>query len=264
MKNLLLSYLLLFATGSFASKTDSLFQRHQINFSITNAMSLAPEIWVDFGPTNNDATPYYPYDRHIGNGPAINTLHSTIIIPNYTLHLKFEYSLGISNIVRLETGVGYLVQGLTIKYSLPDKSFPSSSLTYCYIGALTIPLHFKLYKKKHQSNWTYTFGPNVTFPFHDVYKTINVVDAGIKRPSRTGNQLFNSFADNSSLGFDLKIGYEKQLNKHITVNFGPVISFSQIYWLYAQKMATEAQIPQSYFQTYIGIDVALNFGLKSK
>jgi hypothetical protein len=42
MKNILLFSLLLSVSYGFAAKTDSLFQRHQLSFSMTNGVSVVP------------------------------------------------------------------------------------------------------------------------------------------------------------------------------------------------------------------------------
>jgi hypothetical protein len=107
MKNLLLLACFLISMGCFASKTDSLFQRHEVSFSVTNAMSLVLFNPNDFGSNEDEsATEYYPFTKNNGIGTAVVPF-SVTYLPLYSVHAQLGYSLGISKLIRLETGIGY-------------------------------------------------------------------------------------------------------------------------------------------------------------
>ena len=262
MKSLLLSFLLFMSLGSYASKTDSLFHRHQVSFSVTNGVSVVPYNYgIPFGYSNY---PYFPYNNMTYNPYGIPPNFYLSYLPNYILHLKLEYSVGLSKLIRIEAGAGYLIQGLTIKYYGNPGIAYYTSTAYCYIGMLAIPLHIKFTKALRKGFFTCTFGPNVTFPFHEFYTTTDVQENGIKQPSQSGHQRFSSITDNASLGLDLKMGYQKQLNKHLSVNFGPIIYVMQIDWVNYRKMDADQQVPRLPFESYIGLDVAFNFEVGKK
>ena len=111
MKNYLLFAILLIASSGFASKTDSTFQRHQISFTITNAISHEFLAGPNWEPTINHVHVSQVYQ----DGPSMN---SAKYLPNYALHLQINYSIGLSKLIRIETGIGYLLQGasLSCKY----------------------------------------------------------------------------------------------------------------------------------------------------
>jgi hypothetical protein len=103
MKNLILLFALLTTASCFAGKTDSTFQRHQISFSVTNGMSAALVNPDNLGGYDGASTsPYYPFTRatHVYEEDFI--YHHATYIPNYSLHVKLEYSLGLSKSIRLD------------------------------------------------------------------------------------------------------------------------------------------------------------------
>ena len=264
MKNKILLILLLIVSFSFASKTDSLFQRHQLGFSITNATSIILFNRNTFGSNEDQsASAYYPFT--VGNlvGTAVVPITVTYI-PFYSIHFNCNYSLGLSKLIRIETGFGYLMQGLILKYlENNDPRYVISSKTYCYIDNITLPLHIKLSKAMRKGTFTSTLGPNFTFPVYQFYQTTNVEQYGVAQSSKFGHQKFDaqSISDNSSIGFDIKLGYEKQMNKQISINIGPIINVINIQYFNYLKQLQNRQI-SSALQSYIGLDLALNFGLK--
>jgi hypothetical protein len=153
--------------------------------------------------------------------------------------------------------------GLVLKYIEDnDPRYIIKSTTYCYINSITIPLHIKFCKPIGKGSYTCTFGPYALLPVNEFYKTTDVQVFGNAESSQSGHQIFgkSSVTGNSGLGFDIKMGYEKQLTKQISVDICPIISFINLP-LFTHRIFIKAQIPDV-FQSYIGLDVAFNFGLK--
>jgi len=215
------------------------------------------------GYDGTTTTPYYPFTRSTQVYFGDYLYHHCAYLPNYSVHFKFEYSVGISKSIRLETGVGYLMQGLTIKYTLTNQSNTLSSTSYCFIGDISIPLYVKYIKNLSNGAYIFTFGPNVILPTNQIYTTKDVVSDGASEPSQNGHQRFssNAIANYSSLGFDLKMGYEKELTKAISIDICPIINFTNLFPFQYNKPYFNGQIPDI-IQSYIGLDVAINFGLK--
>lgn len=260
MKNHLLFALILIVSSGFASKTDSTFQRHQISFAVTNGISLVllnPDYFG--GYESSTTTPYYPYARATQIHSNDYIYHQIEYLPNYSFDIKIKYSVGLSKTIRLESGIGYLMQGLTIKYYGSPGIYYFTSTTYCYISMLVIPLHIKFTKPVHKGSFICTLGPNLTFPFNDFYKTTDVYEDEVKQPSQSGHEHFNSISDNASLGFDLKMGYEKELTKAISIDICPSINFTNLLPFYDRKQLN-GQIPDV-LQSYVGLDVAFNFNM---
>ena len=246
MKNLLLSYLLLIATGCFASRTDSLFQRHQISFALTNAMS-----------------------QQFFNGPSGPTVtHKNYQIPGYlgsvqflplnALHLKLDYSIGITRNIRIETGLGYLLEGMTLTGGFEDdQMYGFPVFGSMYIDKLTFPIHIKLIKPVGKGIFTCTLGPSFTVPIDFFFAP--------KLPYDENNALYDPWSpSHSSLGFDLKMGYEKRIRKNILINVGPIVNFSDL--VFFSKRLNQIYTKTQYrpYQYYIGFDVAFNFEVGKK
>ena len=260
MKNYLLFAILLIASSGFASKTDSTFQRHQISFTITNAVShefLAGRNWE---PTIN----YVHVSQVYQDGPSMN---SAKYLPNYALHLQINYSIGLSKLIRIETGIGYLLQGasLSCKYIENQNLFILNGAynEYLYQGSLTVPIHIKFTKPLHNGTFTCTLGPGFTLPVHTFYTLKDYAVNGQSQPDRSSHQAYNSqtIAYFSSIAAYLKMGYEKNLAPNITMDIGPAVNFSNLILLDENLWNTYGASRYRPFQYYIGLDVAFNFGM---
>jgi hypothetical protein len=247
MKNYILTCFLCATALSFAGKTDSTFQRHQISFSVTNAMS---QQFFD-GP----------------HGPTIRLYNNDwfytnfLYLPNYTLHLRLNYSLGISKHIRIETGIGYMLQGITMKGAYSGEVDFESYTGYSYTGEFTIPIHAKFAKPIGKGAFTCTVGPDLYLPvIYFIRKT--QINGG--QEANISSQIFTSSSTlyQSSIGFALKMGYEKRINHKLSVDMGPVVNFSNL--LFLSKQINQMYASDRPYQYYIGLDVAFNFEVGKK
>ena len=269
MKQLLIILLLLAALDTFAIRRDTTIEMHQLVFSVTNALSIGHAEGT-LGLTDQRSTPYYPFSKPNSTASSLSILpHQNSYSPFYSFHLRAEYSLGLSRVVRLETGVGYLLQGLIIHYSYSLDGNTASSTTHAYLGCLTLPLHVKIRKETSAGGMTAAFGPVFTVPLHQIYSSTDVMVNGVAQPSvRTHEQVSRADMSYSSImGFDLKVGYEKNLSDRSYVNVGPALYLGSFVPLHRGAMpdtgVTRLPLTTS-VQAYIGLDVAFGLGMSKK
>jgi hypothetical protein len=282
MKNLFLFSLLLTTSAIFASETDSLFQRHQFGISMTNGMS--HEFYKNsHGTSLNSPLPYNGFlnQSPIGSGgiyPSYGSVpiyQTGVSVPLYSLHLELKYSLGLSTHVRLETGIGYLLQGFTYQYRhtpqqeeilIQDSIKSGTNFNhYLFNGSITIPVHIKFMKPlKKKGDFTCTVGLNFLVPVHTSERYTFLETAGIPAYSASYHQIYTKTAINSFAGggIDLKMGYEKKLNRLLSVDIGPIVSFDNLFYFNKQIKNAYGFYQSRPYQYYIGLDVAVNFGMK--
>ena len=249
MKKHLLTIMLLVSSLCFAGKIDSTFQRHQLSFSLTNAMSGQ---FLD----GRHGLCTKIVENHFGLGGSTNKF-----LPNYSVRLNFNYNLGLSSHFRLETGVGYLLAGQTSVNEYPSEAVLYQYKEFYYLGQFTLPLYMKYIKKTTKGAFTTTFGPCFYIPinFLDHRFDFNVASDAIATHGAfdSGNISYLS-----TMGLDLKLGYEKKIQHNLSITVGPFISFSNLILL---DRNLGNQYTESYYrpyQYYIGLDVAVNLCLK--
>ena len=186
--------------------------------------------------------------------------------PLYSVHMQLHYSLGLSRVVRLETGIGYMINGLANTEGYPTTGgFHEYYKLYTYQGCITLPLYLKFIKPTHHGAFTCTLGPDFTLPVHSFYryKDINFLSPVEIRTS--GHSKYTTYQTNqtSSMGLYLKMAWEKQIKSNLSINIGPVIDFYDFisFHTYANWLVSNEYIP---YQFYAGLDVAVNFGLKKR
>ena len=187
----------------------------------------------------------------------------------YTVHVQLHYSLGITPFFRLEAGIGYLLSGGTLShyYITPDgfATNNTSTNTYIYSGAITLPLYLKFTKPMPRGAYTCTFGPDFYLPVHSFYYAPSGAIAGEEAPVSHAHTRFTAdqVGQASTMGMYLKMGYEKKLpgSSHLMINVGPVIDFNQLVMFHPGD-DEESYLGYHPYQFYTGLDVALTFGLK--
>ncbi len=253
MKILPLLCLLLTGASVFALKTDSLYQRHMLSFSVTDAVS-QEFIKGSSGPTINEKVYGVWYRRE------------SQYLPGYAMHLEINYSIGITKNIRFETGLGYLLKGITIKSRIEtgDLIYAQSNYTdHQYIGRMTIPLHVKFIKPLHKGAFTCTVGPGFNFDVNHINIRDHYTVNGKSQPSATSYNTLDDYIGGP--GIDLKMGYEKQLSRRLAIDIGPVINFTDptLFGKYLKAFPVNVySAPNLSFDYYVGVEVALNFGLK--
>jgi hypothetical protein len=283
MKNHLLALLLLITCACFAGRVDSTFQRHQFSVSLTNAMSHefykntnATSLNAPY-PYNGQSNPYIP--GYAGGGyPTYGSVPAYQLgtsIPLYTLHLSVQYSLGISPHVRLETGIGYLLQGFNYQFRitsaqeqvlLADSAVPFPSFNhYLFTGSVTVPVHIKFMKPlKKNGAFTCTLGLNFILPVHSFERFDFLETDGLAAYSTSYHHLYSKAAISAyaSGGLDMKMGYEKKLSNSLAMDIGPMVSFNNLFY-FSKQLNNDYSFYQSRpYQYYIGLDVAFIFGMK--
>jgi len=260
MKNILLATLSLGMLTCHASGTDSLFQRHQLSISVANGMSQ-----TFFSDPGSRPTAVAEYQSLI-TMPGGENIHSSYL-PLYAMHLRLRYSLGLTRSVRLETGIGYLLSSYLLKeHDVIEGDFFYGNITYnryYYTGSITLPLYVKYTKPTHCGAFTLTTGPDFNLPVNNVNHTTDYVINNISRSNQTNHSRYSTSTTThtSAMGVYLKLGYEKNINRNLSVNVGPVVDFYDLVkfnpadWLAPLTTYT----PYAY---YLGLDVAINFGFK--
>jgi hypothetical protein len=243
-----------------AKSIDSLFHHNQISFSIANGIS--QEFMSD---PNNKPTTQFNYS------PAITGSLYRIYIqekyqPLYAMHLQIRYSYGVSSLLRIETGISYLLSGSLIRLSNGDE-FASgyergSQNNYSYTGSIVIPIELKLSKAIRHGVFTCTLGPQFTLPVHSFqHIKDNMINDTLQPDFKTHERYKTSLTKQfSTLGFDLKLGYEKKLNSNVSINIGPVIDFFNLVYFRNNNDVENNSSGYHPYQFYAGVDVAVDFG----
>ena len=251
--------MMLYALGSHATKADSTFQRHQISLSLANAMS---QTFFD-GPNHKPTTIADFTSGIIENSTVIHQSY----LPLYAAHLQLHYSLGITPLIRIETGIGYLFSSSILKdnYTISgDWYYEKGSSTSCtFKGSITLPLYVKVIKPMAHGAFTCTAGPDFTLPVHYyIHETDRVVNGLSEKNADQHGKLSTQYtAQTSTMGFYLKLACEKRIGKNMSVNVGPAIDFFQLLQFHNNDLISNDSGYHPY-QYYIGLDLAINFGFK--
>ena len=260
MKHILLVTLCLGMLSCQASRTDSLFQRHQVSISLANGMSQ-----TFFSDPGSRPTAIAQYQT-VAAYPIGQSYHSTYL-PLYAMHLQLHYSLGLTRAVRLETGIGYLFSSYLVKeHDIIEGDFFYENMTYnryYYTGSITLPLYIKYTKATHHGAFTCTAGPDFALPVHYFWRVTVIVNNNVSQPNESRRIMLktNATGHNATMGLYLKLGYEKSINHNLSVNVGPVVDFYNLMKFHSQDLQAplSSYTPYSY---YLGLDVAINFGFR--
>ncbi len=260
MKYILTLIILLSVCKGDAKAIDSLFHRNQISFSVANGVS--QEFMSD---PNSKPTTVFNYSPAITGG-LYRIYTQEKYQPLYAIHLQMRYSYGISNLLRIETGISYLLCGSLIKLSYNgDFASGYEQITenyYSYTGSIIIPIELKLSKAMRHGVFTCTLGPQFTLPVHSFqHIKDNMVNDTLQPDIKTHERYKTSLTKQfSTLGFDLKLGYEKKLNNNASINIGPVIDFFNLVYFHNNNDILSNSSGYHPYQFYAGVDVAVNFG----
>lgn len=242
-----------------AHQSDSTFRRHELSFSMTNAMSHT------FFKNYNGVSTSAQGRQIVTVNPEGGLLFKEAFgkaIPGYATQIKVVYSLGLSNQVRLETGIGYLLIG-----SIMDFSNGRSSLKYAYHifqGSLDIPLHVKIKKQLKKGWFSCVLGPHFLIPLHQ-FSQIKVPTTYYMAEHTYSNHQRYAASDisyYSSMGFDIKMGYEHLISHKASIDIGPIFSFTNLVLFSKERIRDYNDMGVRPFAYYIGLDVAINLGLK--
>jgi len=209
-------------------------------------------------PTNDWKETYYTF-------PFLPVTSNNVSNPMYAVHIQLHYSFGISPLLRIESGIGYLLSGFinSIGASAPGYSYQVFEKEYFYVGCITLPLYVKFTKPTPHGAFTCSIGPDFTLPVHSFYQEnlynipTTVTHHGHDRYSTSQT------AQASSMGGYLKMGYEKQLKNGLSVNVGPAVDFFGLVQFHTAPIppVTDGYYPYAF---YAALDVAVCFGLKKK
>ena len=109
--------------------------------------------------------------------------------------------------------------------------------------------------------FTVSLGPDFTLPVHKYFhQRYNLNSTNIQEDH--GHQKFSTdqTGQKSSMGIDFKMGYEKQLGKNMSINVGPDFNIYQLVQFHSNH-AYYFNRGYTAYQYYLGLDVALNFGI---
>jgi hypothetical protein len=167
--------------------------------------------------------------------------------------------------VRLETGIGYLLAGGLQRGYVPPIYFNSGSShfdKFYYKGCITLPLYVKVIKAMHRGAFTCTIGPDFALPVNDTYKYQNMQNFRTLDPKDHYRYRTYQTTDAASMGVHLKMAYEKHLTRHLLINVGPVIDFYGAVHFHPGYDSYYNHFNYTPCQFYTGLDVAFSFGLK--
>ena len=244
MRLALLSFFLFaysFGFAEHAPKKSLAFHRHMFGLSVTNAMTDA------FVATPNGLSPNYAYEyiNHIPTGYYYCR-------PDYAMNVNINYSYGISKILRIEAGMGYLMQSL--------KSIRMALSYTDHYSHIFIPLHLTFMKRMGKGALAFSIGPDFSIPVFDSRATDNVNIPA--RPSYTNISYGSSYiSENSSMGLGARVGYEKDLSRRFQAGIGPVCSFNNLLLFHHGADNFSMVNGRQIFHYYIGVDMVLHFGL---
>lgn len=250
MKNILLACLLLTALSCFSTGRDSTFRRHE--FSVSAALG-ASQLFFD-GPNHGPTNKVFFYSYYSGYD-AYTPLPAT--------HIQLRYSLGISPVLRLETGIGYLLAGIKIQVQ-GGQAIYIINTQHSYEGFITVPVHVKVIKRMPHGDFTCMIGPDFALPVHYFYRNDGDPKIGLANTDPKGHERFSASQTGrgSVMGFYMKLGYEKQVKPNLSVNVGPVVDFFQTVLLHPNDSNYRASGYYPY-GFYAGLDVAINFGFST-
>ena len=208
MKKIAILCMMLYTIDCLASKADSSFQRHQISVSLANAMS---QTFFD-GPNHRPVTIADLTSGVIENSTVIHQSY----LPLYAAHLQLHYSLGITPMIRIETGIGYLFSSTMFKenYTIYGDWYyeKGSSTSYTFTGSITLPLYVKITKPMAHGAFSCTAGPDFTLPVHYYIHETDIVvnDLSEKNIDQHGKLSTQYTAQRATMGMYLKLAYEKK------------------------------------------------------
>ena len=258
MKKFTLIPFLLITLSAMASKQDSLSYKNEFSLSMTNAMSQ-----TFFNGPGNKPTAVVDYQN---DGSFEYYLHTHMTyLPLYAVHLQLHYSAAITPLIRIETGLGYLMTGTLLKSNYQFYGdFSSEHVTqntYSYTGSITLPLLIKYTKPMRHGDFTCAVGPEFNLPVHFFNHQTSIVDNNVMKPNIYTHTRYktNTTGQLSTMGMYLKLGYQKHISQSMSINVGPVVDFFNL----LQFHNTSINWPDYHaYQYYVGLDVAVNFGFK--
>lgn len=213
MKRVAIICILFYAVSSSATKADSTFQRHKFSISLTNAMSQTFFDRPGHKPTAN--VNYFQGSYY--NGISIHDSY----LPLYAANLQLHYGFGITPIVRIETGIGYLFSSSLQRsnYNIyGDWNYETGSSTlYTFTGSISLPLYVTFTKQMKHGAFTCTLGPDFNLPVHYyIHETERIVNGQReKNIDQHGKFQTSTTAHISTMGMYLKVAYEKKLPKNL-------------------------------------------------
>lgn len=255
MKNLISVLFLFSSLCCIGSKKDSKSHYSQFILSIANGMS---QQFFD-GPGHKPTTVFVQNNYSLTNSNYLRTQFT----PLYALHLQVINSLGISRLIRIETGIGYIIisnlQQNSFRIYTSSGTDQGSFNFYSYTGSVTLPVHIKLCKTIPHGYFTCTLGPDFVLPVHGFQRETENYSNATSLPDRSEHERFNTRTTShmSTLGMYLKLGYERRMSNCI-VNIGPALDFFDLAAFHNNDLLYSGSGYRPY-QYYAGIDLAFNF-----
>jgi hypothetical protein len=244
-----------YAAKRKADKPVVSFERNIFSISMTNAVSYGFYDGVN-GPTERTII-----EQHPASG-FNNIIFSK---PSYSFAVSLKYDYGISKLWRLETGIGYLLQGRTMRSGTQQLTPPYQVTTdfyqSYYYGYICVPIHAVMTKQIGRGCLTVALGPDFNMP---VNSRIVLDNPNIPLRRKVFNDRYKTpaTAANSSMGVYLKVGYAIPVSQTISADIGPAINFNNVALFHRDPSQPNFSLINSrqIFNYYIGLDVAFNFG----
>lgn len=260
MKNVLILLAILCQANCYGAKKKSdkpfvAFQRNVFSMSVTNAFSYGFYNDVN-GPTERAV---------IESHPASGFNSIIFFKPSYSFALSFKYGYGISKLFRLETGIGYLLQGRTIRSGdqriNPPYQVTTDFYQSYYWGYICVPIHAVMTKQIGRGCLTVALGPDFNMPVHS-RAVLDNPNIPLRRKVFNDRYKTPATAANSSMGVYLKAGYALPVTPTISADIGPVINFNNVALFHHDPSQQNFSLinGRQVFNYYIGLDIAFHFG----
>ena len=256
MKKIIVSCIMLtvqfcYATEAKSKKdTQNDFEKNQLSFALTNAMS---QTFFD-GPGHKPTTcPQY--------GSGLGYPYRVQYLPLYAFHLQMRYSIGISRTFGIESGLGYLFN-MTMYDTYEGTSTNKNEHLLNEMGYITLPLYGKVNIAVGGSKLSFKFGPDFSLPVHSrsAYHYLATLPPGYQTEGVYKHRFTtNETGQYATMGLCAGIAYEKKIRSSATVSVGPVIDFLNLAQFHRHDIFNNNSGYHT-IQYYIGLDVAINFG----
>ncbi|MBS1593607.1 MAG: outer membrane beta-barrel protein [Bacteroidetes bacterium] len=257
----ILSLLLVFASISAVAakkpaKPAYLNSKHAITLTVTNAGS-----WAFYkGPSGPQRT-------------AITASHQAqgyddvrIYYPAYTFAVNIGYTYRISSLLRLETGLTYMLYGQTTTSGKQNYNLPHlTNGTFLYntkIGYITIPVRLAMVKYVGRSAFKFSAGPELSLPMNKLEKLDNT--AGPFRSRYSQGPIHSAeFEPNINIGLAIKAAWGIPISDRASFDIGPVFDFNNLI-MPDNTTASYNYTEKRVFTYYAGLDLAFSLGLGVK
>ncbi|MBS1687058.1 MAG: hypothetical protein JSS76_20145 [Bacteroidetes bacterium] len=225
--------------------------KHAINITVTNAVSYA----FYNSPSGPSST------ATIASCPVQGHDQVRVYYPAYTFAIQAGYSYRITHLVRMETGLTYMLYGQTMISGTQKYYSPLLTNGTLYnrqqIGYLTIPIRVAFVKYVKHNALKINIGPELSLPLN---KLDNIDNPNLPMRTLHNHSFIKSaeFVSNINLGLAVKAAWGVPISDRVSLDIGPVFDFNNMVAPDQNSYSYHVAI-RKVFTYYAGLDVAFSF-----